>query len=194
MIPAAVPLESLLWGLLGCVVFPLWLLAGAADYWAHARSDIAHTSGTHESALHLLQTAEIGLPVLIVLFLQINALTLAMLILGVAAHTVTAYRDVRYAATRRPISPFEQFVHNFLNVLPLAALAIVVVLHWPAFKALPAWGDAPANAWTLRLREPAFDAGVIAGVLAASFLFGLLPGLVEFVRTLAARRRLRAPP
>lgn len=163
MIPAAaVPLESLLWGLLGWVVLPLWLLAGVADYWAHARSDITQTSGVHESALHLLQTAEIGAPVLIVLLMQINVLTMALLILGAAAHTVTAYRDVRYAATRRHISAFEQFVHNFLNVLPLAALAIVIVLHWPAFKMLLMLTDAPAQAWTLQLRSPAFDIGVVA--------------------------------
>lgn len=189
MMPAAVPLDALLWGLLGWVVLPLWLLAGMADYWAHARSGIAQTSGTHESALHLLQTAEVGLPVLIVLLLEINALALLLLFLGVAAHTVTAYRDVRYAAARRHVSPFEQFVHNFLNVLPLAALAIVVVLHWPAMANLRAPHLAPAEAWALHLREPPFDIGVIAGVLVASLLFGLLPGLVEFIRTLAARRR-----
>ncbi|MFD0740143.1 hypothetical protein ACFQZQ_12740 [Lysobacter koreensis] len=187
MSPAAVPLDALLWGLLGSVVLPLWLLAGLADYWAHARSDIAHTAGLHESALHLLQTAQIGVPVLLVLLARINALTLAVLILGVAAHTVTAYRDVRYAAARRHISPFEQFVHNFLNVLPLAALAIVIVLHWPAFQALLALAEAPPNAWTLQWREPPFERAVIAAVLVASLLFGLLPGVIEFVRTLAAR-------
>lgn len=180
-------IQSLLWGLLGCVVLPLWLLAGVADYATHARTRIAETSGSHESALHLLQTAEIGVPVLMVLLLQVNALTLAVMILGVAAHTVTAYRDVRYAARLRYISPFEQFVHNFLNVLPLMALAIVIVLHWPAFGTLLAPMDAPPAAWSLQWRDPPFDGGVIAAVLVAAVLFGLVPGLVEFVRTLRAR-------
>jgi hypothetical protein len=181
-------METLLWGLLGYVILPLWLLVGLADYATHARTRIAETSGMHESALHLLQTAEIGIPVLAVLLLQVNALALGLMIIGVAAHTVTAYRDVRYAARLRYISPFEQFVHNFLNVLPLAALAIVIVLHWPAFQALLALADAPSGAWTLQWREPPFDRGVIATVLGASVLFGILPGLVEFVRTWRRRQ------
>lgn len=180
-------IESLLWGLLGYVVLPLWLLAGVADFATHARTRIAETSGSHESALHLLQTAEIGVPVLLVLLLQVNALTLAVMILGVAAHTVTAYRDVRYTARLRYISPFEQFVHNFLNVLPLMALAIVIVLHWPAFTTFLAPLAAPPGAWTLQWRDPPFDRGVIAAVLVASVLFGVVPGLVEFTRTLRAR-------
>ena len=88
------PVDMLLWGLLGYVVFPLWLLSGTADYLCHARTDIAHTSGTYESALHLLQTAEIGLPVLVFLFLSTNALTLALMTAG------EFERAVRNAGTR----------------------------------------------------------------------------------------------
>ena len=128
--------DMLLWGLLGYVVFPLWLLSGTADYLCHARTDIAHTSGTHESALHLLQTAEIGLPVLVFLFLTTNALTLALMTAGVVAHTATSWRDVTFAARLRHISPFEQYVHSFLNVLPWIALALVAILHWPIVVAL----------------------------------------------------------
>lgn len=185
-------IESLLWGLLAYVVLPLWLLAGVADYATHARTRIAETSGSHESALHLLQTVEVGVPVLMVLLLKVNALTLAVMILGVAAHTVTAYRDVRYTARLRYISPFEQFVHNFLNVLPLMALAIVIVLHWPAFLTLLEPMAAPPEAWALQWRDPPFDRGVIAAVLVASVLLGVVPGVVEFARTL--RSRGRAPP
>jgi hypothetical protein len=178
--------DALLWGLLGYLVLPLWLLAGVSDYLCHLRSDIARTSGTHESALHLLQTVEIGIPMLALLFLRIDALTLSLMIAGVAAHTHTSWRDVRYAAPLRYISPFEQYVHAFLIVLPLLALAIVLILHWPALLAMT---DPTGADWSLQLRQPMFDAGVITAILAAATIFGVLPGIAEFVHALRAARR-----
>lgn len=183
-------LASLLWWLLGAVVLPAWLVSGLADYACHARTDIAHTSGAHESALHLLQTAEIGLPMLAFLFFDVDAPVLLFLLAGVLLHTLTSWRDVRYAASRRPILPSEQYVHSFLNVLPWVALALVVVLHWPVVEGLV--DPAIASQWTLRLRTPAFDGRIVIAILVASALFGLMPGLLEFLRTLAARRRAHA--
>jgi hypothetical protein len=179
--------EVLLWGLLGYVVFPLWLLSGLADYLCHARTDIAHTSGSHESALHLLQTAEIGLPVLVFLFLATNALALAVMAAGVFAHTVTSWRDVKFAAQLRHVSPGEQYVHSFLNVLPWIALALVAILHWSVVVAM--FDPAIASDWQPRWRRPPFASEVLFAVLAASLLFGALPGALEFLHTLAVARR-----
>lgn len=185
---------GLLWGLLGCVILPLWLLAGLADYIVHARTGIERTSGVHESALHLLQTAEIAVPMLALLFLQATPPVLVLAVAGVVAHTFTAYRDIRYASPRRRITVFEQFVHAFLIVLPLAALAVVAVLHWPAWRALFPPFDAAPGSWALRWRDPPFDAAALAAILGASVVLGGVPGVVEFARTLAARRRGEAPP
>jgi len=182
-------LDILLWRLLACGILPLWLLAGLADYIVHARTHIERTSGVHESALHLLQTGEIAVPMLALLFLEATAPVLLLALAGVAAHTATAWRDVRYAAPLRRITVFEQFAHAFLIVLPLAALAVVAVLHWPMWRALWPPFDAPPGAWALRWRDPPFPPGALAAVLGASFLFGGVPGAVEFVRTLAARRK-----
>jgi hypothetical protein len=186
----SVSADPLLWGLLGYVVFPLWLLSGLADYLCHARTDIAHTSGTHESALHLLQTAEIGLPVLVFLFLSTNALVLALVTTGVVAHTATSWRDVKYAAQLRHISPGEQYVHGFLIVLPWVALALVAVLHWPVAVAM--FDPAIASEWKPHWRQPPFDGGLLSVVLASSLLFGALPGGLEFMHTLAVARRGQA--
>jgi hypothetical protein len=181
-------LEHHLWLLLGAGVLPLWLLAGLCDYITHARTRIAETSGVRESFLHLLQTAEIGVPVLAVLLLEVNALVLALAGLGVVAHTITAYVDVRYAQPRRHVSVFEQFVHAFLIVLPFMALALVAILHPAQFASL--WrGDA---SWTLEWKQRSWDIGVIASVLAGSLLFGVLPGVYEFMRTWQARARADA--
>lgn len=180
---------GLLWGLLGCAILPAWLLAGLADYVVHARTGIARTSGTHESALHLLQTAEIAVPMLALLFLEATPPVLGLALAGAVAHTITAYRDIRYAAPRRHITVFEQFVHAFLIALPLAALAVVAVLHWPAWQALLSPFGTGAGDWALRWRDPQFPVPVLAAILGASILFGVVPGLAEFARTLAARRR-----
>ncbi|MCJ0824626.1 hypothetical protein MQC88_01390 [Luteimonas sp. 50] len=183
-----------MWSLLGGVILPLWLLAGVADYVVHARTGIAYTSGVHESALHLLQTAEIGVPMLALLFLEATAPVLLLALAGVAAHTLTAYRDLRWAAPRRRITVFEQFVHAFLVVLPLAAFALVVLLHWTAWRALfPPYGGGLGD-WGLRWRQPQFPLATLAAILSASMLLGVVPGVAEFGRTLSARRRGDAPP
>jgi hypothetical protein len=181
-------MEGLLWNLLGWGVLPLWLAVGAADYACHARTDLAHTSGVRESSMHLLQTAEIGIPMLGYLLLAHTPLLMALLVAGVVLHTLTAYIDVRYSASRRHIPVFEQFVHGFLTVLPMVALAIVAVLEWPVFRGAlsPGVGD-----WSLHW-QLAFPAGVIVAVLAASLLFGVLPGLVEFAQAWRVRQGMRA--
>lgn len=190
--PGDATLQALLWQLLGWVIFPAWLLAGLGDYFAHARTDIAHTSGVTESVLHLVQTAEVGLPLLALLFLEVNALVLAILAAGVVAHSLTSWLDLRWTTPRRRIPVGEQLVHGFLFVLPFAALAIVAVLHWPAWQALLDPAAAPSGNWRLQPRADPFDGGTIAAVLGAGTVLGVVPGLVEFGRTLAARRRARA--
>jgi hypothetical protein len=179
-------IATLLWWLLGAVVVPVWLLAGFADYVCHARTDIAHTSGVHESALHLLQTAEIGVPMVAFLFLEVDATVLLLMLAGVLLHTLSSWRDLRYASSLREIPPSEQYVHSFLNVLPWTALALVAVLHWPVVAGL--FDPSIGSRWTLQLREPAFDGAVVAAILVASAVLAIAPGLLEFSRTLVARR------
>lgn len=172
--------DELLWTLLAAVVLPAWLLSGACDYLAHARAGIERTSGVHESALHLLQTAQVGLPMLAVLFLEVNASVLLLCGLGVLAHSVTAWRDLHYTQPLRHVSVFEQYVHAFLIMLPMMALALLVVLHWP--------GDAGLE-WTLQRKREPFPPGVLVTVLAASAVLGVAPGAWELLRCLRYARR-----
>lgn len=180
-----VSVDTLLWWLLGAVILPVWLLSGTMDYVLHARTDIEHTSGRHESALHLVQLSEIGVPMLAFLFLEVDALTLALMLGGVIAHTVSAWRDLCYTTHRREITPAEQVVHGFLFVLPWVALALVVVLHWPVVRALADPGI--ASDWSVHPRRPMFPVPVLAAVLLASGLLSVLPGAWEFLRTNAAQ-------
>lgn len=53
--------------------------------------------------------------------------------------------DVSYATTARTVSPVEQHVHSFLEMIPLMGIVNVVSLHWRQFHALFGFGDEPAR-------------------------------------------------
>src|SRR5690349_17776061 len=117
-------------------ILPLWILAGMTDYFLHKRTRIENTSGTKESILHLLQLTEAGVPVVLGLLFDINALIMAVMLGAVVLHEATALWDVTYAHTRRYIGPLEQHVHSFMEVLPIMAVSFVTVLYWNQFLAL----------------------------------------------------------
>src|SRR5216110_2925027 len=54
-------------------VIPIWMAAGLADWLCHRASDIEHTGGVLESLLHLLMLAEVGVPTLGALFLEVTS-------------------------------------------------------------------------------------------------------------------------
>lgn len=177
-IAAAVP-DSAVWTLLGAVVFPIWLAAGLADYAIHARQRIEHTAGPYESALHLLQALEVGLPVLVVLFLDITASTYLVLVAAVVLHAWTSWRDTCFATSVRLVGPAEQKAHAVLDAVPWLALGLLALLHREALGALLHAGRAD---WGLRLRDPAFPPGVVAAVLVSSIGAGVVPALFELRR------------
>ena len=171
-------------------ILPLWLAAGFADYLCHRAAHIEVTSGYKESLLHLLQFAEVGMPILAALFLEINALVILVMIACFVLHELTAFWDVSYASRTRTVTPIEQHVHSFLEMLPLMALLMIVVLHWPQFLALFGLGNDPAR-FTLSLKQPPLPWLYTAAVLALVLLFDLLPYLEELARGLRAHRHSR---
>jgi hypothetical protein len=78
-------------------VLPVWLAAGFADYLCHRAASIETTSGWRESLLHLLQFGEMAIPTLAAIFLEINALVIATMIICLIVHHATAIWDVSYA-------------------------------------------------------------------------------------------------
>ncbi len=120
----------LLWG-----IYPLWLLAGAGDYLCHRQTDIEHTSGSAESWFHLLQFLTLLIVLAAGAFLEVNAVVFGIMVALVLAHSVLAHMDVSYTDGRRYISPLEQHIHGFMDVLPLVATTVFGVLHWEAIRA-----------------------------------------------------------
>ncbi len=126
------------WWLVAWGLFPLWLAAGFADWLCHRASRIEMTSGATESRLHVLLFALVALPVMLLLAFEITALTLAVMAISLLAHQAVALWDTSYSQPRRFISPIEQQVHGFLELVPLFALTIVAVLEWEAVRT-PVW-------------------------------------------------------
>jgi hypothetical protein len=170
-------------------VLPLWLLAGFADYLCHRAARIELTSGYKESLLHLLMLAEIGIPLLAAIFFEINALIFAVMIAGLALHQLTALWDTTFASQKRRITPIEQHVHSFLELIPLTAVLIVVIFNWSQFASL--WGlGSEAARFDLVLKRDPLPWTYVATFLFAAMLLEVLPFLEEFVRGWRARRQL----
>lgn len=172
---------------------PLWLLAGLGDWACHRRTGIERNAGLVESALHLLMLLEVGLPVLMALFLQVNALVLLMMAAAVAVHAVTAWWDLHYTYGKREIAPTEQHMHALLEVLPVTALVLVTLAYWP--QALALFGAGPQAAdFSLAWKTPALPGWYVAAILVGSLVLGVLPFVEEFSRCLRWRRTQQARP
>jgi hypothetical protein len=168
--------------LLQYFVLPVWFAAGLADWMCHRKSEIEHTAGPKESMIHLLMFGQIAVPLLACLFLEINALIFALMIVAFVLHQITALWDVSYAASRRHVSPIEQHVHSFLELMPLFAGLLVAVMHWPQFLALVGLGDEPAQ-FDIALKSQPLPISQIAAVLGAAVILELGPYLEELWRT-----------
>ena len=151
-------------------VLPVWLAAGFADYLCHRATSIETTSGWKESLLHLLQLGEMAISTLAAIFLEINALVIAIMIVCLIAHEATAIWDVSYAYRRREITPTEQHVHSFLEMLPLMGLLIVVTLHWQQFLSLFGLSGQSAE-FTKRFKQPPLPWLYVGIILSLGVLF-----------------------
>jgi hypothetical protein len=180
-----VDLRELLVGSLLYVVFPAWVFAGFVDYLCHRASDIAHTSGEKESALHLAQWAQIAAAIAIGLAFEINTLVLTLLAVLVVVHALTGAWDVSFTIRRRHISALEQHAHSYMETAPFIAFGIVVLLHWDVVRSVWRLGE-PAGL-TLVLRSD-LPPGAALWIVGAGLAAGLAAILEELWRTTRAAR------
>jgi hypothetical protein len=169
-------------------VMPLWLTAGVADWFCHRRARIETNSGSTESALHLLMLAEAAVPVIAGLLLEITSPILLLMLAAVVAHGATALCDVSYAVKRRQVTPVEQHVHSYLEMVPVMAVSFVAVLHWPELRALFGFGRRRPD-WRIRWKSSPLPTGVVATLLACMLVLEVAPYLEEFKRTRSKANR-----
>jgi hypothetical protein len=170
-------------------VMPVWLGAGVADWWCHRRSDIEHTAGTRESAIHAAMMLEGGVATMLGLFCEVNAGVLATTYGTLAVHELTAIWDVAYADDRREVTPTEQHVHGFLERVPLMATAFLTVLHWDQAQSLVGIGGTPD--WQLKPKRRRLSRKYRAGLLAAVTALVAVPYGEELLRCVLADRQRR---
>jgi hypothetical protein len=170
----SVNLQNMLEGLLLWGLYPLWLLAGAGDYLCHRQTDIEHTSGSKESWFHVLQFLCLLVAFSAAVLLNTNVVVFAIIVAAVLSHSLLTFFDVAYTDGRRYISPVEQYVHGFMDVLPWAATAIFGVLHASEIRA-----EVTSHVFVLR---PSLDIEHVLLVGSFAVLAGV-PILEELART-----------
>ena len=173
-------------------ILPLWMVAGLSDYVLHRRTRIEENAGTKESVLHVLQLSEVGIPVLVALLLDINALVILIMLVGLVLHEFTALWDVSYASKHRYVSALEQHVHSFLEVLPLMAVSFVTVMYWNQFIALFGFGPETAR-FELRPKSNPLPTLHLVALLMSVACFVVVPYAEELWRCIRAgpARRVR---
>jgi hypothetical protein len=77
-----------------------------------------------------------AVPTLAAIFLEINSLVFAVMVIILILHHLTAMWDVSYAYHTREVRPIEQHVHSVLEMSPVAAFLLIVTLHPAQFLAL----------------------------------------------------------
>ena len=171
-------------------VSPLWIAAGLADWWCHRRSDIEHTAGTRESAIHALMMSEACVPTLLGLFFEINAGVLAITLGALAVHQATAVYDVAYAEDRREVTATEQHVHGLLEQVPVMATAFLFALHWDQARTLVGAGPERPR-FALEPKRRPLSRRAVASLLTAIAAFGAAPYAEELARCRRAARARR---
>ena len=169
------------------IFLPLWAGAGVMDWYWHKNTDIEHTAGIAESLMHFGMFMEGGVPLMMGIFLEINAGVLAAMAGSIAVHELNAFLDVRYALNHREVKNWEQHTHSFLEVLPVTAFSLFTVFHWDQFRALLGAGpEKPDFRFRMKSRRlPKRHLAALAGLIA----FGVVaPYVNELWRCWKARK------
>jgi hypothetical protein len=174
------------WSLLVYVVLPLWVIAGFLDYLCHRQSDIEHANGAKESIIHWMMLLEVGLPLVLAVFFRINALLLALMIACLVAHEITGYLDLKLAMATRKVTILEHQIHSALEMLPFAAILLVMALHWPQTQALFGFGLEAADFSLGSKQIPSW--GEILPPAAAFIVLVLVPYAEEIWRGCSVKR------
>lgn len=178
-------INLILYGLL-----PLWGITGFIDWCCHRATEIEKTSGLKESLTHSLMGIQLGIPIVLGLFFQINVLILLICVVVLLSHAVVAHWDVKYSSTLRKISAWETHVHAYMATIPLFLLLLIMVVNWDVVIRMVTldWSGQFALTPTPNLQV---TSAYRLGYLIFMAIFCVLPYVEENVRCLRAELRAR---
>jgi hypothetical protein len=163
------------------VLLPIWTIPGFGDYVCHRRTKIESTSGTQESITHSLMMASIGVPAILALLFETNALTLTVGAGALVFHELVVLWDVAYAAQRRYVSVTEQHFHSFLEVLPFTTFSFLLCVRADQALAIVRVGGEKPD-FRLRWKAEPPPPVYVVGLLAAITVSIALPYAEELLR------------
>lgn len=169
--------------LYGCL--PLWLIMGFADWYCHKKSEIEKTTGVRESLLHSIMGVQVGVPIFLGLYFQINVLLLLIMFAVLVFHEIVAHVDVKYALNTREISIFETHVHSFLEVLPFVIVALIICINWSSFVDLITFNWA-GNMGLVWKPQPA---KYVTGYFVTLIILDVIPFIEELIRCYLYEKR-----
>lgn len=169
-------------------MIPVWIVTGLADYLCHRKTNIETTSGLREAVLHYMMITIMGIPILLALALEINALLILLMFAAYVVHLAMALYDVSYAVKWREVTTIEQHVHSFLEVLPFMAVSFAICLHWEQFLSLFGAGTEPAR-FILEWKHTPLPASYLVSIMSVVFVFLVLPYSEEIWRCYRVARK-----
>ena len=86
--------EELVYNMILFLFLPLWILCGGFDYWCHRKTKIEENSGVKESVQHCLMGIQVGVPMFMIIYLEMTVLVLCQPAL---LHEITTHRALVYA-------------------------------------------------------------------------------------------------
>jgi len=178
-------------GMLLQVILGLWVAAGFADWWCHRRTRIEQTSGTAEALCHWLLLLQMGTAITLCTLFQPTLLLLVLLLCLWLAHQSITFMELRWVCPVRDVTPGEQMIHSFLEVLPVAGMLLLSI---PVVDSA-LQEDSAAAAWTLERRalaDVAWRAEAWPALIFACVAFNGLPYLEELWRCLRWHRSAAA--
>lgn len=159
---------------------------GFLDWYCHKKSRIEETTGAKESVYHAIMGVQVGIPVFLGLYFEINVLQFLIMFAILFLHELVAHMDVKYAIDKRKISILETHVHSFLECLPFVIVALIICINWPAFVDFITFNW--AGNMSLTLKKNPLNTGYIATYFFTLIVLDVIPYIEEFIRCYRYRK------
>lgn len=168
-------------------ILPMWLVLGLLDYYCHKKGEIENSSGTKESVIHLLMILIMAIPITLGLVCYINALVLIIMILSFLIHEALLLWDVRYAYSHREITPMEQQIHSYLQVIPFMILSMVICLNWNDF--LHIFDFSQTSNYVLKFKNSSLPIEYLLALSIGATAFVVIPYVEELIRSIKSNKK-----